>query len=84
MRHALRLLAGARVVIFSRDSGRAATGAARLAVTLLISPKEVDQEAVKTVSGMEIVTLPGVGLKSGSQSRLSAGLSNHIVRPKNF
>ena len=35
------------------------------AVTLLISPKEVDQEAVKTASGMEIVTLPAVGLSRG-------------------
>ncbi len=36
-------------------------------VTLLISPKEVDQEAVKCVSGMEIVTLPAIGLQRGSQ-----------------
>src|SRR5258706_1453635 len=32
------------------------------AVTLLISPKEVDQQAVANVTGMEIVTLPAVGL----------------------
>jgi UDP-N-acetylglucosamine--N-acetylmuramyl-(pentapeptide) pyrophosphoryl-undecaprenol N-acetylglucosamine transferase len=32
------------------------------AVTLMISPKEVDQQAVANVSGMEIVTLPAVGL----------------------
>jgi UDP-N-acetylglucosamine--N-acetylmuramyl-(pentapeptide) pyrophosphoryl-undecaprenol N-acetylglucosamine transferase len=32
------------------------------AVTLLISPKEVDQQAVANVSGMGIVTLPAVGL----------------------
>ena len=31
-------------------------------VTLLISPKEVDQQAVKTVSGLEVVTLPAVAL----------------------
>lgn len=36
-------------------------------VTLLISPKEVDQEAVKCASGMEIVTLPAIGLQRGSQ-----------------
>ena len=36
-------------------------------VTLLISPKEVDQEAVKRVSGMEIVTLPAIGLQRGSE-----------------
>ncbi|HWH72361.1 MAG TPA: undecaprenyldiphospho-muramoylpentapeptide beta-N-acetylglucosaminyltransferase [Candidatus Sulfotelmatobacter sp.] len=32
------------------------------AVTLLVSPKEVDQQAVKMVRGMEVVTLPAVGL----------------------
>ena len=35
--------------------------------TLLISPKEVDQEAVRTISGMEIVTLPAVALKRGGE-----------------
>src|ERR1017187_8099419 len=35
--------------------------------TLLISPKEVDQEAVRGVSGMEIVTLPAVALKRGGE-----------------
>jgi UDP-N-acetylglucosamine--N-acetylmuramyl-(pentapeptide) pyrophosphoryl-undecaprenol N-acetylglucosamine transferase len=37
------------------------------ATTLLISPKEVDQEAVRGISGMEIVTLPAVGLKRGGE-----------------
>jgi UDP-N-acetylglucosamine--N-acetylmuramyl-(pentapeptide) pyrophosphoryl-undecaprenol N-acetylglucosamine transferase len=36
-------------------------------VTLLISPKEVDQEAVRSASGMEIVTLPAIGLQRGSE-----------------
>src|ERR1051326_6750454 len=36
-------------------------------VTLLISPKEVDQQAVRTASGMEIVTLPAVGLQRGGE-----------------
>lgn len=36
-------------------------------VTLLISPKEVDQEAVKSASGVEIVTLPAIGLQRGSE-----------------
>jgi UDP-N-acetylglucosamine--N-acetylmuramyl-(pentapeptide) pyrophosphoryl-undecaprenol N-acetylglucosamine transferase len=36
------------------------------AVTLLISPKEVDQEAVKSAWGMEVVTLPAVALQRGS------------------
>jgi UDP-N-acetylglucosamine--N-acetylmuramyl-(pentapeptide) pyrophosphoryl-undecaprenol N-acetylglucosamine transferase len=34
------------------------------AVGLLISPKDVDQEAVKSASGMEIFTLPAVGLQN--------------------
>src|ERR1700744_3561677 len=33
-------------------------------VALLISPKDVDQQAVKTASGMEIFTLPAVGLQN--------------------
>src|SRR5690348_13752476 len=34
------------------------------AVTLLVSPKEVDQQAVKMAQGMRIVTLPAVGLQN--------------------
>lgn len=34
-------------------------------VTLLVSPKEVDQQAVKTIQGMEVATLPAVGLTRG-------------------
>jgi UDP-N-acetylglucosamine--N-acetylmuramyl-(pentapeptide) pyrophosphoryl-undecaprenol N-acetylglucosamine transferase len=33
-------------------------------VALLISPKDVDQQAVKSVHGMEIFTLPAVGLQN--------------------
>jgi UDP-N-acetylglucosamine--N-acetylmuramyl-(pentapeptide) pyrophosphoryl-undecaprenol N-acetylglucosamine transferase len=33
-------------------------------VALLISPKDVDQQAVKAVQGMEIFTLPAVGLQN--------------------
>ncbi len=33
-------------------------------VALLISPKEVDQQAVKSVPGMKIFTLPAVGLQN--------------------
>ena len=36
-------------------------------VTLLISPKEVDQEAVKSAAGMEVVTLPAIGLQRGGE-----------------
>jgi UDP-N-acetylglucosamine--N-acetylmuramyl-(pentapeptide) pyrophosphoryl-undecaprenol N-acetylglucosamine transferase len=34
------------------------------AVALMISPKDVDQQAVKSAQGMEIVTLPAVGLQN--------------------
>jgi UDP-N-acetylglucosamine--N-acetylmuramyl-(pentapeptide) pyrophosphoryl-undecaprenol N-acetylglucosamine transferase len=34
-------------------------------VTLLVSPKDVDQQAVKMAAGMEVVTLPAVGLTAG-------------------
>jgi UDP-N-acetylglucosamine--N-acetylmuramyl-(pentapeptide) pyrophosphoryl-undecaprenol N-acetylglucosamine transferase len=37
----------------------------RCNVILLISPKEVDQQAAQGISGMEIVTLPAVGLSRG-------------------
>jgi UDP-N-acetylglucosamine--N-acetylmuramyl-(pentapeptide) pyrophosphoryl-undecaprenol N-acetylglucosamine transferase len=33
-------------------------------VALLVSPKDIDQQAVKFVQGMEIFTLPAVGLQS--------------------
>jgi UDP-N-acetylglucosamine--N-acetylmuramyl-(pentapeptide) pyrophosphoryl-undecaprenol N-acetylglucosamine transferase len=37
------------------------------AVTLLISPKEIDQKAIKNLTGMEVVKLPAVGLQSGNR-----------------
>jgi len=43
------------------------------AVTLLVSPKEVDQQAVKSISGMEIATLPAVGLTRGGLLGFAAG-----------
>ena len=45
------------------------------AVTLLISAKEVDQQAVKMAAGMEIVTLPGVGLQRGGELAFLRGFS---------
>ncbi len=43
------------------------------AVTLLVSPKEVDQLAVQTASGMDVVTLPAVGLTRGRWIRFLSG-----------
>ena len=37
------------------------------AVSVLISPKEVDQQAVKSARGLEVVTLPAVALQHGSR-----------------
>lgn len=37
----------------------------RCEVTLLVSPKEVDQQAVKSAVGCEVVVLPAVGLTKG-------------------
>jgi UDP-N-acetylglucosamine--N-acetylmuramyl-(pentapeptide) pyrophosphoryl-undecaprenol N-acetylglucosamine transferase len=37
------------------------------AAMLLVSPKEVDRQAVQDISGMDIVTLPAVGLKRGGE-----------------
>ncbi|MFO1512461.1 MAG: UDP-N-acetylglucosamine--N-acetylmuramyl-(pentapeptide) pyrophosphoryl-undecaprenol N-acetylglucosamine transferase [Verrucomicrobiota bacterium] len=36
-------------------------------VTVLVSPKEVDQQAVKAARGFEVVTLPAVALQRGSR-----------------
>jgi UDP-N-acetylglucosamine--N-acetylmuramyl-(pentapeptide) pyrophosphoryl-undecaprenol N-acetylglucosamine transferase len=36
-------------------------------VSLIVSPKEVDQRAVESVSDMEVVTLPAVGLTRGGE-----------------
>lgn len=42
-------------------------------VQLLISPKEVDQQAVKYALGMETVVLPAVGLTRGNVLRFAKG-----------
>jgi len=36
-------------------------------VILIVSPKDVDQQAVKNVLGMEVMTLPAVGLRRGGE-----------------
>jgi UDP-N-acetylglucosamine--N-acetylmuramyl-(pentapeptide) pyrophosphoryl-undecaprenol N-acetylglucosamine transferase len=35
------------------------------AVTLMVSPKDVDQQAIRSISDMEVVTLPAIGLQRG-------------------
>lgn len=53
-------------------------------VTLLISPKEVDQQAVKSVIGMEVVTLPAVGLTRGGFVGFISGFCKSRRAAKNL
>ena len=51
-------------------------------VTLLISPKEVDQQAVKSASGLEVVTLPAVALTRGNVPGFVRGFWNSFRAAK--
>ena len=44
------------------------------AISLLISPKEVDQQAVQSAAGVEVLTLPAVGLVDGQLGPFVRGL----------
>jgi UDP-N-acetylglucosamine--N-acetylmuramyl-(pentapeptide) pyrophosphoryl-undecaprenol N-acetylglucosamine transferase len=58
------------------------------AVTLLISPKEVDQQAATMATGMDIVTLPAVGLTRGQRIAFLRGFvrsyraARKVFRPR--
>ncbi len=54
------------------------------AVTLLISPKEVDQQAVKSATGVKIVTLPAVGLSKGSRMAFVRGFWDSYCAARNL
>jgi len=43
------------------------------AVTLLVSPKEVDQQAVRAISDMRVATLPAIGLTRGRVIAFAVG-----------
>lgn len=45
------------------------------AVTLLISPKEIDQTAVKSALGLQVTTLPAVGLSNGNAFAFARGFA---------
>ena len=45
-------------------------------VALLISPKDVDQQAVKNAGGLEVITLPAVALQRGSRLTFLSGFWN--------
>jgi UDP-N-acetylglucosamine--N-acetylmuramyl-(pentapeptide) pyrophosphoryl-undecaprenol N-acetylglucosamine transferase len=49
------------------------------AVQLLVSPKEVDQAAVRSASGFEIVTLPAVAFQSGSRLAFFRGFARSFL-----
>ena len=51
-------------------------------VTLLISPKEVDQLAVRSASGMDIITLPAIGLKRGGKIAFARGFAQRFGHRK--
>lgn len=51
-------------------------------VQLLISPKEVDQQAVKYALGMETVVLPAIGLTRGNVLRFAKGFLNSYSAAK--
>ena len=42
-------------------------------VLLLVSPKEVDQQAVRSIRGMRVETLPAVGLSRGGFGKFAVG-----------
>jgi UDP-N-acetylglucosamine--N-acetylmuramyl-(pentapeptide) pyrophosphoryl-undecaprenol N-acetylglucosamine transferase len=48
-------------------------------VTLLVSPKEVDQQAVKYVVGMDVETLPAVALQDRKYWRFAAGFGKALA-----
>jgi hypothetical protein len=54
------------------------------AVALLISPKDVDQQAVKSARGMEIFTLPAVALQNRNYFSFAAVFGNRFCRAKIF
>lgn len=51
-------------------------------VMLLVSPKDVDQQAVHSVTDMQIVTLPAVGLVRGNLSGFITGFRNSFREAK--
>ena len=53
-------------------------------VALLISPKEVDQQAVKSVLGMEIFTLPAVGLQNRNYFSFAKSFWNSFRATQKF
>ncbi|MBI5774325.1 MAG: undecaprenyldiphospho-muramoylpentapeptide beta-N-acetylglucosaminyltransferase [Verrucomicrobia bacterium] len=53
-------------------------------LALLVSPKEVDQQGVKSATGMQIVTLPAVGLQGGAWLKFARGFWQSYRAAKKF
>src|SRR4051812_13860413 len=53
-------------------------------VTLLISPKDVDQQAVKQAAGMNVVTLPAVGLQNRNYFSFARSFWKSYRAAKNY
>jgi UDP-N-acetylglucosamine--N-acetylmuramyl-(pentapeptide) pyrophosphoryl-undecaprenol N-acetylglucosamine transferase len=53
-------------------------------VSLLISPKDVDQQAVKSANGMEIFTLPAVGLQNRNYFSFAKNFWNSFRASRKF
>jgi len=53
-------------------------------VALLISPKDIDQQAVKSARGMEIVTLPAIGLQNRNYFSFAGGFVKSLFAAKIF
>ena len=53
-------------------------------VTLLVSPKDVDQQAVKSASGLEVVTLPAVALQRGSRLAFFRGFAKSYLAARTY
>jgi UDP-N-acetylglucosamine--N-acetylmuramyl-(pentapeptide) pyrophosphoryl-undecaprenol N-acetylglucosamine transferase len=62
------------------------------AVTLMVSPKDVDQQAIRSISDMGVVTLPAVGWQRGGVFGFAIGFCKsyrrakalYAARPPNF
>src|SRR5262245_18202116 len=54
----------------------------RCDILLLISPKEVDQQAVKAAEGMRVEVLPAVGLKRGALVEFCGGFWKSLLATK--
>ncbi len=53
-------------------------------VLLLVSPKEVDQQAVRAVSGLQVATLPAVALQGNPMAFARASLASYQAAKKLF